>query len=862
MLQFPRTSSTILALLTLLVLFIGTASAEFPYLSASSSDSYIPEYGILTGADTTQTLVLSGTWEFSDGSDEWRPVTVPGCWPTGQGDIVLRRQFSVSQDLAYNHHRIVFWGVRANAAITLNGRLLKTSEGDWPRLVIDLPDDILRFDQPNDLQVELNDQLSARESIPLKPKLYEPQSWSGIFADVLLLSTPTVTAEEISWATVIAENMTNAEWTLHLDIRAHAGSDGDSLSTRTLSVHAELQAPGDSIGQVSDVVEIEMTALETESIQLSGSVRALELWSISQPRLYTITIIIEEDQARFAIPVKVGFRSLSWNHGELSLNNEAIELRGVDYRQETSQSGGAIQVSEIENDLLRIRNQGFNFVRVVGSPPHPSTYHICDELGLLLLPTTGLRGVPGRLVAEPTLSSRLESLLRREIQISDHHPSVIGYQLMDWAPLTEAFLVQASEKQVRLLSGRPEVMFIGFASNATQPLPDGIVGVRNQVPYLYEERVQVQSESNGIWLIGGLGAFASPMMLEEDSLQSEIRQSDALVRQINAVRELPVAGFIIDGYNDRRSALPLLIAGAQQDPGLIHRGLVTNTRETRVAWQRVGDLLGQVRIDVPAADSAAAQFPVEFPIGTLLIGGLLLLAMRQNNVFRHNLRRVFAHTHGFFSDIVERRYFQGGQTFFIAIIFAGGQAILLASFLNHSRFDFGLDYLFTLLLPFPEAKSLLVYFAWNPVQAMLSFTAIMLVLWTIGAIVLRLLSIPFPGQLKLRHSVAMVFWAATCFLPLLPLSLVSYRLLDFAGFEWVHISLFVLFWYWFLSRMASVVRVGFRVSSRTSWILLLALMLISAGAILFSYRGGFALTDYIRFYSDIILPWIEGLARG
>ncbi len=241
-----RKSSAILAQIVILALIsLGSAFAEVPYFAAPSDEPYLPEYGLLTGADTTRTLSLSGTWELNDGSDEWRRVPVPGCWKSGQGEMVLRRQFDIPQDRAFDHHRIVFWAVRANAAITLNGRLLKTSEGDWPRIVIDLPEDILRYDRPNDLLVELDDRLSARESIPLKPKLYDPQSWSGIYADVILLSVPLVTIDDITWKTELDEEYSRADWALDINLRAHAGQAEDSLSTRALTVHTEILAPGD-----------------------------------------------------------------------------------------------------------------------------------------------------------------------------------------------------------------------------------------------------------------------------------------------------------------------------------------------------------------------------------------------------------------------------------------------------------------------------------------------------------------------------------------------------------------------------------------------------------------------------------------
>ncbi|GBE29610.1 evolved beta-galactosidase subunit alpha [bacterium BMS3Bbin04] len=576
--------------------------------------------------------------------------------------------------------------------------------------------------------------------------------------------------------------------------------------------------------------------------------------------MYTLNIIISDGEGSFGVPITVGFREIKWESGQVLLNGNALEIRGIDYRQESHGVGAAISTEQIERDLTRIRNQGFNLVRVTGSVPHPATYDICDRLGLMLLPGTGLRGVPIGLMTQPAFRSRLESMLRREILSNDHHPSVLGWEMVDWAPYSPTLLEIAIEVRSTVLAGRDEALFIGFASDVAQDLPDGIVGMRNRIPYLFEERVTPQSVSHGAWLAAGLGALASPLTLDEDSLQSEIRQSDALVRQVNAIRELPLAGFIIDSYNDRRAALPMLIAGAQLETDLIRRGLVTEGREERISWQRVGDLLGQVQIDVPVVESPKVQFPVEFPIATLIIGGILLLMMRQNNVFRHNLRRVFAHTHGFFADIVDRRYFQGGQTMLVAIIFATAQGVLLASLLNHSRFYFGLDYLFTLIIPFYQAKALLVYWAWHPIYAILAFSAIVLVLWIVGAVALRLLSIPFPGQMKLRHSLALIFWAATCFLPLIPLGLVHYRLLDFAWFKWVQISLFGLFWFWFLIRVSSVIRVGFRVSSRTAWILIFIIILVTAGSLVTVYRGGFAITDYIRYYSDVILPWIEGPA--
>lgn len=858
---FPRARrGTLLTLAVAIMLFSpGYAPALEQYRAAGKASVHLPEYGPLSTPEASDTLSLSGTWRMKDGDAKWEEVQVPGCWPAGLGEVSLRRTFTLDPTWIGNHHRIVFRGVRPNATVTLNGRLVEVSEGGWPTLVVDLPDDILRFDRANELLVELNDRLSARESIPLKPKLYDVQRWSGIFADVVLVSGPAITVESVDWSTDISRADGVADWRFSCRIRDHSFLREDTLQSREVRVRLLLAAPGESTPiRAGEEVVVRIAPLESAQLNFSGQLRRPRLWTLDSPRLYTATLVVRDEQRQWRLPLKVGFRSFAWDDGRFSLNGEPIELRGIDLRQELPASGIALTFAELEADLARIRKQGFNLVRVVGAVPHPATASICDRLGLLLLSQTGLHGVPHSLLAGAALANQVESLLRRMRAWSGYHASVIGWGLVDWAEPSPEMVAFASSMRERILRGDNRPLFVGFATADAFALPAGIVGMLQREPYSFEQRTTRHTNADGAWLAGGVGAPATPLALAEDSLQSQIRQSEALARQINAVRELPVAGFVIDGFNDRAAALPMLLAGAQSDPSVIRRGLVTADREERIAWQKAGDLLALPRTDVPVSEPFTGRFPVEYPIATLIVGGLLLLVMRQNNVFRANLRRMFAHTHGFFVDIVDRRYFQSGQTFFVALIIAAGQGILLASLLTHSRFDFGLDYLFTLLVPFPDVKAMLVHWAWHPIRGIVAFSLLMLVALALSALVLRIVSIPFPGRFKLRHSLALVVWSATCFLPLLPIGLVYYRLLDYSWFGWIQLVLFVIFWYWYFSRITGVIRVGYRVSLRTAWLLLVLFVLVGAGTLLTLYRSGFAIMDYVRYATDVILPWTGG----
>jgi hypothetical protein len=64
-----------------------------------------------------------------------------------------------------------------------------------------------------------------------------------------------------------------------------------------------------------------------------------------------------------------------------------------------------------------------------------------------------------------------------------------------------------------------------------------------------------------------------------------------------------------------------------------------------------------------------------------------------------------------------------------------------------------------------------------------------------------------------------------------------------------------VFWLWFVIRITTIIRIGYRVTIRSSWFILVLGVLALAGTVLMLYRSGFAIMDYIEYYRTVILPW-------
>ncbi|MBZ0264431.1 hypothetical protein K8I28_07155, partial [bacterium] len=559
----------------------------------------------------------------------------------------------------------------------------------------------------------------------------------------------------------------------------------------------------------------------------------------------------------WSIPLRVGFRDIKFQNNGILLNGKPVIIRGIDLRQESLVNGVAQSVEDVEADLQAIKGIGLNLVRVIGMAPHPATAQLCDELGLFLVPHSGLNGVPASLLNVESLQSHLGHTMRSLMKRDGVHPSIIAWAVGDGLspdPLTIDALTSLQE-ELRPVNDRP--LIAGFYTTSPINLPPGLIGILQRPPYdIFEPLPSVTPESP--WLYGGIGAFNVKLSPEEEQSAGQVRQADAMLHQLKSLSEMEISGYLIDSFADRRGVMPMLFMGATSNPSRITRGLYTLDRNERIVGQKVADAFGQMRINAPAVRVESSEFPVEFPIATLIIAAILLLGRRQNNVFRQNVQRVFAHTHGFFIDIRDRRYFQIGQSIVIALLVSATLGVLLECWLFIARMNFDLDYMLTLLVPWVELKSYLVVLAWNPLFGMAILTSLAL-LYILGhSVVLVLLTLPSKGNLGLRQSFSMVSWGMTHFLLLLPFGLFQFRLL---GYEWFRISvatLFGLFVLWFVFRYVNMVRIALRISMRLSWLLLIVVTIIVLGTIFSLYESGYALFEYFNHFRTVILPWLAG----
>lgn len=844
--------------LALLLLTLGATNLPARiYFAGDDSSPYTPEAGLFAPGDQVTYIPLSGKWSVVSTGSELGELTVPGCWEMGQGNLILKRSFKVPEKLESKHFRLVFWGAQQQVSVRLNGRLIEALDGDWKTIIIDLPRDVLKFDGSNELAVEIGDKLSPKASIPLKPTLLNSRTYAGIFADVALVAVPTVSVETVKFNSSVDVSSNSAEYDFEFQLRYYGETPSDSSFKRQINAQVDWVSPNGKRHDSSEKITIDLGPVDAVNAKISGRISKPALWTPEDPSRYTFKLKLTDQDLEWVIPFKLGFRSIEWKNRSFLLNGKNTWLKGIDYRQTSFKSRQAISVKEIQNDLLKIKDTGFNLVRVVGGPPLPATIEFCDQLGLLLIAGTGVRGVPGKILNSADFQGHLKNAVYNLVRLNLNATSIIAWEIasgLDSSPESIGTLQEFSEL---VKKDDSRLLLASFIGNGIPTLPEGVIGIYERPPYCRDNTIRFNNPENQSWLIGGLGKVANRSVIGEDVMTGAVRQSDALLHQIRLARSAKINGYLIHCYSDYYNAWPILYAGANDDNAIVARGLVSLGREERITLQKVSEAIGKVRIDEPSKRVDGTDYPIVFPIATIIISFIFLLVRNQNNVFRRNLARVFAHTHGFFVDIGQNRHFQIGQTLLISIVVSATQAVFISGWLYYARDKFSLDYVITLLVPSDYLKARLVDLSWHPLVSIAYFTVVVFLLFVSVTFFLRLFAIPFKGNTGFRQIFTFLAWGASHYLLLIPLGLIHYRFLSYGWFGKLSGGLLIIFFVWYLLRIVNAIRIGYHVSSRTAWLLMLALIIAFSGTLLGVYEGGYAVLKYVNYYLDTVVGWMN-----
>ena len=354
-------------------------------------------------------------------------VAGPFMW---QGIAYYRKQFWVDRKNAGKIITIAFEGAMQQADVWLNGKLLVQHKGGYTPFYLECSNHLF-YNKPNEIIIRMDSR--AGPDFPVGKSLLKNgfNYWSGIYRNVSMVITGPIhitnavqERKKMGGGVFFLTPVVTKDSALSL-IKTHYINESNQC--QKVQIKQVLLSPGGNrvgmqVSAYTDLKKGEACSLEQE-IQVKHPL----LWSTDHPFLYTLqTILLEDGVEKDRVEQRVGFRKFRFSREKgFELNGEYLQLVGVNRHQDYPYIGNALSDAAQYRDMKKIKEAGFNTVRLSHYPQSPAVYAAADELGLLLLDAIpGWQFFNNKDIFRERVFRDIEDMIRRD----RNHPSILLWE--------------------------------------------------------------------------------------------------------------------------------------------------------------------------------------------------------------------------------------------------------------------------------------------------------------------------------------------------------------------------------------------------------------------------------------------------
>lgn len=264
---------------------------------------------------------------------------------------------------------ISFDGVYCNSEVFING----TSLGKRPNGYVSFQYDLTPYVKPgkkNVIAVRV-DHTEEGDS-----RWY---TGSGIYRDVRLVTVPAVHLRQ--WGVYYTTPVVTAQ---SATVRVEVDVVNTTDSPEKVLVKSSISGGTGAAITVSDSVEIDSAS--EKKVVFTIEVPDPVLWSVDNPKLYSLITIVESSFGSDAATTNVGIRTVRFDPNEgFFLNGVNMKLKGVCIHHDAGTLGSAVPKEELSRRLDILKELGCNAIRTSHNPFSPDFNNLCDEKGFLVI---------------------------------------------------------------------------------------------------------------------------------------------------------------------------------------------------------------------------------------------------------------------------------------------------------------------------------------------------------------------------------------------------------------------------------------------------------------------------------------------
>lgn len=293
--------------------------------------------------------------------------------------------------------------------VYINSSIAYTNKYGYNSFIVDMTE-YLRYDKDNEILVVVNNS-------------HQPNSrWysgSGIYRDTFICECDSAYIHPFG-AFVKTENIFGTTAYMSLEVSVH--SDKKTLGV----VNFEVFEQGKSAPCFNEAKKVALNIGENKITALF-QIENVKLWDLENPNLYKIKTKLFADGANDTDESTFGVRIINVDSRKgLMLNGKSIKLRGGCIHHDQGLLGANVYRETEFRRVAKLKEAGFNSVRLSHNPQSQYLYEACDRLGMLVIDelfdywTEGKKEADSHFYFKDNWESWTDLIIRR----NRSHPSI------------------------------------------------------------------------------------------------------------------------------------------------------------------------------------------------------------------------------------------------------------------------------------------------------------------------------------------------------------------------------------------------------------------------------------------------------
>lgn len=825
------------------------------------TENTVKNSGLYYESEKRQKIDLNGKWSLSfDDGKSFSDFIVPLAYDY-EDDVIFIKKFQIEQDILKNNAFIlVCEGIQYESEIRINDVFITKHTGGTSSVFLQIDDNILK--ENNIIRIDVNNDLDYKHTIPFTDQINYSKNNGGINKDIYLIAVPKifVFANYIDYA---FEN----NFTSRLKFRCIVNT-GNLDTGRNANREYFLKTTiydrniNDEIAE-SSALKFSIENFQSKEFTIELTLRNFLMWSPEQPELYIAkTILSDNDSIIDASYSEFGICNLIFNKEYVTVNGKDITLNSINYYEDSPRFSSALDYSETEKDILKIKELGFNCIRVPGRAAHPYLINICNRTGMFLFQEFPFNEVPEKFLEdEKYINFALEYL--KEIVLRDKNAVCIvawgAGNDFDVTCKAGADYTQKCKEIISAIDNRPVYYTTRNIENDMCSDYADLKGInlngyyRDKVKKIcdyYKSEVPKTSSKIPLFVSSyGIKIDNNNKNGFSDNYSCEA-QSKFFVETYPLVSKLFFGNFV-SSYSDWNADRPLNFPLGKV-PNLKTDGIMDLNREPKQASALLKRIINNQEIQKISEGTKSEDETYIIIISGIIVLILLIFLTRNIKRFRENIIKCIIRPSMFFQFVKEQMLIYVYHNALLSLIISASLSLLTSSIIFFYRDNQFFDAVLANVLNYDISKQIFSEVSNRPLFSIFIFTFIFFVNQLLLTALIYFFSLFARGKIHLKNIYTISVWSSIPLLIALPLGIMLPKLLT-VNYAYLDIVFYVMLILFFLCliRLITGIRIIFDtgIIKTYFWGIIIILIFLSPFFIYFYfYKSTFNLIGLILTY--------------